>query len=218
MTGENTHPLTDKERIIQRYDARLSQFGYDIRTLASGSPDRHRLRHSVLAEVGITQDSRVLDLGCGFGDFYSHLEARGLQIEYVGYDINAALLEVARTRHPGAEFAVVDVLEDPFPEFDYIVSSNVFNLRLKERDNYDVVADVMRICYRHARCGVAIDLLSSYVDFESAEGFHYKPERIFELAKSITKRVVLRHDYPLFEFCVYLYPDFDGWNAQRGTG
>jgi len=26
--------------------------------------------------------------------------------------------------------------------------------------------------------------------------------------------VQLRHDYPLFEFCVYLLPDFTGWRTK----
>jgi len=56
-------------------------------------------------------------------------------------------------------------------------------------------------------------MLSSYVDFEQPDVCHYEPERVFSLSKQLTKRVSLRHDYPLYEFCVYLYPDFQGWGA-----
>jgi ubiquinone/menaquinone biosynthesis C-methylase UbiE len=205
----------DRQRIIARYNDRLARYGDDIRTLASGTEDRRRMRFDVLCDVGIRTGCTVVDVGCGFGDFFRHLVDRGLTVDYTGIDINPELIAIARQKHPEASFLVADALSDELPMADFIVSTSAFNLKLVEQDNYSLVADVLRACYRHARDGVAIDLLSSYVDFESPEGFHYSPERVFALAKQITKRVSLRHDYPLFEFCLYLYPDFEGWNRDR---
>lgn len=73
-------------------------------------------------------------------------------------------------------------------------------------------------CYAHALAGVAVDFPSSYADFSLPEAFHYSPERVFTVAKGFTKWVRLRHDYPLFEFCVYLYPDFEGWASKPADG
>jgi SAM-dependent methyltransferase len=203
---------TDKKRIINRYNARLSQYGDDIRSLASGSEERRSVRFEVLCDVGSLNDCSVLDLGCGFGDLYGYIKRRGYsEIKYTGYDINPKLIQVAKEKYPQAAFSVKDIETEPFPSFDYILSTSTFNLPLHHDDNYRFIENMLNICFRHARHGVAIDFLSSYVDYESEEGFHYIPERIFAIAKKITKRVCLRHDYPLFEFCVYLYPDFQGW-------
>jgi SAM-dependent methyltransferase len=203
----------DKKRIIERYNARFAQYGYDIRTLASGTEERRKLRYQVLCQVGLVSGCSLLDLGCGFGDFYGYLCEQGIKTHYVGYDINPKLIEVARERYPSAEFDVRDVQLESFGEFDFIVSSSAFNLRLTDQDNYAFIEDMLRKCYAHAKHGVAVDLLTSYVDFQSPDAFHYSPERIFSIAKTITKRVCLRHDYPLYEFCVYLYPDFRGWRT-----
>jgi SAM-dependent methyltransferase len=200
----------EKARINRRYDERLDRFGDDIRTLASGTDERRRLRFQVLTEIGLRNGCTVLDLGCGFGDFLGYIRDRGLEVDYTGYDINPRLIEIARRRYPGATFDVVDIQEQEFPTFDYIVSSSAFNLPLETRDNYEFLADILRACYGHAREGVALDLLSSYVDFEG-DAFHYSPEQVFAIGKSLTRRVMLRHDYPLFEFCLYLFPDFEGW-------
>ncbi len=201
----------DRENIIQRYNTRFAKYGYDIRTLASGTEERRRIRFQVLCEIGLTEGCSVLDIGCGFGDFYTYLREHNIEVQYVGYDINPKLIEVAREKHHSAKFAVKDIQTSPFPDFDFIVSSSAFNLRLSEQDNYVFVEDILKVCYVHAKHGIAIDFLSSYVDFESPEAFHYSPERVFSIAKKITKRVCLRHDYPLYEFCIYLYPDFQGW-------
>lgn len=202
----------DRERINARYDARLDEHGATSAALAGGPAERRALRFDVLCEVGIRSGDRVLDLGCGFGDLLPHLAARGLEVDYLGVDINPRLVEEARRRHPEANFRVCDIeAEDP-GEVDYVVSTSSFNLRLEHADNYEFVAGLLRRCLGLARKGVAIDFLSSYVDFRGdAAAFHYEPERVFSLAKQVTKRVNLRHDYPLFEFCLYLYPDFSGW-------
>lgn len=206
----------DKQRIIERYNHRLALHGATIATMASGTEERRNIRFRVLTEVGMNDGDAVLDLGCGFGDFTNYLDRVGIHLNYTGYDINPALVEVARTRFPDRRFEVKDVLEEDFPEFDYIVSSSCFNLPLQHQDNHEFVEQLLRTCYARARKGVSIDFLSSYVDFRSDEGFHYEPERLFRIAKSITKRVQLRHDYPLFEFNLYLYKDFTGWSKPDG--
>jgi len=200
----------DKQRIIERYNQRLALYGDDIRTLASGTEERRHIRFGVLCGIGLEEGKSVLDLGCGFGDLYDYLQEQGMRVDYTGYDINPELIAIAQRKYPGARFELKDVQTEPFPEFDFIVSTSAFNLRLGSVDNYQFIEDIFRTCYAHARIGVAIDFLSSYVDYQTQGALHYSPERLFGIAKRITKRVCVRHDYPLFEFCIYLYKDFPG--------
>lgn len=201
--------------MLARYDARLEQFGDDIRTLGSGTEERRRLRFDVLRQVGITAGVSVLDLGCGFGDFYGFLTGAGIDVEYLGIDINPKLLDIARRKYPSATFRAVDIMTDDLDSIDYVVASGTFNLALRAGDNYDYVAGIMRRAHALARRGVAMDFQTSYVDFTVPDVFYYEPERMLTIAKEITKRVAVRHDYPLYEFCVYLFPDFAGWHAAR---
>ena len=60
---------------------------------------------------------------------------------------------------------------------------------------------MLKICKK----GVAMDFMSTYVDFKRKDSFHASPERVFKIAKKLSKRVVIRHDYLPFEFCVYIY-------------
>jgi SAM-dependent methyltransferase len=205
----------DKKRINEFYNEGLKKYGYDIRALQSGIEERRRIRFQILYEVGLQSGCSVLDLGCGFGDFYAYLRERGIEARYVGYDINPNLIEVARGVYPDAEFYVKDIETDTFPEFDYIVSTSAFNSPLTGKDNYSYAENILSICYNHSKKGVAIDFLTSYADFQNPVLFHYSPERIFSIGKKITKRVCLRHDYPLFDFCIYLYPDFQGWGDKQ---
>ena len=71
--------------------------------------------------------------------------------------------------------------------------------------------DIIKKSYELCNKAVAIDMLTSYVDFKEEHLHYYEPEEIFSFCKTITKRVTLRHDYPLFEFMICLYKDFSGW-------
>jgi ubiquinone/menaquinone biosynthesis C-methylase UbiE len=205
----------DKSWMLARYDERLAKFGDDIRTLGSGTVERRRLRFQILREIGITNGASVLDVGCGFGDYFGFLSEQGVTVDYLGVDINPKLLDIARRKYPTAKFLQADILTDEITVADYVVASGTVNLALRSADNYEYVDRMLRRAFSLARRGVAMDFHTSYVDFRVDDIFYYEPEKVFAAAKAITKRVHLRHDYPLFEFCLYLFPDFAGWSTDR---
>jgi len=208
--------IHDKILIQERYKDRLRQHGPGIKALASGTEERRAIRFDVLTEIGIQEGDSVLDIGCGLADFFAHLTNKGINVRYTGIDIVPELVEAARVTYPNLDLQVRDLQDEPFLEssFDYVVCSQVFNLHLGGGKNDELVKDMLRIMFRIARRGVAVDLLTSYVDFKQEQLHYYRPEEIFSYAKQLTRRVTLRHDYPLFEFCIYLYPSFDGWSDK----
>jgi ubiquinone/menaquinone biosynthesis C-methylase UbiE len=206
----------DKTLIQERYKSRLLQYGPGIKALASGTEERRAIRFDILTDIGIKDGVSVLDVGCGLADYYEHLRKKGVNVRYTGVDIVPELIQAARVAHPDLDLQVRDLQEDPFSDssFDYVVCSQVFNLHFGCGKNDALVRDLMGIMFRTARHGVAIDLLTSYVDFKQEQLYYFQPEEIFSYAKHLTRRVTLRHDYPLFEFCIYLYPSFEGWSAK----
>jgi len=204
----------DKQVIINRYSERLKKFGANKSALASGNEERRKLRYQVLSEVGVCDGAAVLDLGCGFADFYNYLKDLGLQIKYTGFDINSDLIQVCKEKYVDGVFEVKDIQVDRVDEkFDFIICSQVYNNKLAYDDNEKVIREVIKKLYTLCgdQGGVAIDMLTNYVDFKEDRLHYYSPEEIFKFCKTLTKRVVLRHDYPLYEFTVYLYKDFKGW-------
>lgn len=207
----------DKQIINQRYTTRLQQYGDDIKTMASGTPERRRVRFDILSQAGDMNGTSALDIGCGFADFYQYLKDRGIKVKYTGYDINEELIKLCREKYPEAKFEVKDIQNDKIDQdFDFVISSQTFNNKLQYDDNEKVIRDVLKKAYAICtdRGGVAIDMITSYVDFKEENLHYYRPEEIFSFCKTLTKRVVLRHDYPLFEFVVYMYKDFIGWGKN----
>lgn len=65
-----------------------------------------------LAEQGIAQVSRILDVGCATGDFthlLSRLPARPEGHQIVGADLSHTAIERARARYPGIDFRQADL-------------------------------------------------------------------------------------------------------------
>jgi SAM-dependent methyltransferase len=205
--------VADKNVIVNRYRERLEAHGAGPQALATGNAERRAIRFGVLADLGDLKGCTILDIGCGLADFYAYLREQGVNVHYTGYDITPEFVAESARRYPEATFEVRDVQTDGIPrEFDYVVSSQTFNNRLAHDDNRLVMQEVLRLAYRAALRGVAFDMITDHVDFREDRLFYYSPEEMFRFAKSLTKRVQLRHDYPLYEFALYLYPDFSGWN------
>jgi SAM-dependent methyltransferase len=205
----------DKKLIIERYTERFKQHGIDIKTLASGNRERQLIRFKIFSEIGDLNGHSVLDIGCGFGDFYQYLKDAGISVDYTGIDICPAFIDVGHQRFPEAHFQFADVQqEDLGRKFDYIVCSQVYNNKLQKENNEQVIRDVIRKGFELCNVAFAIDMITQYVDYKEEKLHYYSPEEIFAFCKGLTKRVMLRHDYPLFEFMVCLYRDFPGWGKK----
>lgn len=205
----------DKHLIINRYIQRFKKYGVDIKTLASGSREHQLIRFKIFSEIGDLNQHSILDIGCGFGDFYQYLKDNNIKVDYTGIDICPVFIDVCRKRFPEAHFEVIDIQKDNITKsFDYVISSQTFNNKLKYENNEIIIRDVIKKSYEICNIAVAIDMLSNYVDFKEKHLYYYSPEEIFRFCKTLTKRVLLRHDYPLFEFLICLYKDFEGWRKK----
>jgi ubiquinone/menaquinone biosynthesis C-methylase UbiE len=195
----------EQRRVIDRYNERLAQHGQTAQALGWRDTVQQQLRFRILAEVGDCSGTAVLDVGCGFGDLCDFLAAAGARdFTYTGTDVVPAMLDIARTRHPAATFHLAGDLTGFADEsHDFVFLSGLFNFRVA--DNTGFMRETVRQSFRVARRAVAFNLLGSYVDFREEHLFYHREEEAFAFAKSLTRFVNLRADYPLHEFTMHLY-------------
>lgn len=194
----------DREAIVGLYEGRFAEMGYDVRTLGWRGREDQELRFRVLCDIADLAGASVCDVGCGFGDLIPYLRERFGEFRYTGVDLSPSLVEEARRRHPDYEFHCLDILADDFDlRADYYLLSGALNFRVE--DNWALTTAMLTRMFQLADRGVAANFLTSYVNFERPHNYHHSPERVFGLARTLTRRVALRHDYPLWEFTVFLY-------------
>jgi tetratricopeptide (TPR) repeat protein len=94
---------------------------------AEQSPD-FELWRAVCDRVGALGARRVLDIGCGPGQFAEYFVRRLPDVAYIGVDFSPVAIEQARARAPTAGFVLADVVRDGVPgaiDYDLVLALEV---------------------------------------------------------------------------------------------
>jgi SAM-dependent methyltransferase len=205
MTSRVLDP-DDANLVVERYQRRIAEHGPTFASLNSGNEEKQKLRHSVHASALLGATPSILEVGCGLGDFYKYLQAQNRDCAYHGYDIVPEYVAECRRIYPRAKFELRNIFADGIDgTYDTVVMSQVLNNRYQKSDNMQVMQRALEMSFQHSRVSVSVDMLSTYVDFHNPDLFYYPPEEIFRIAKAIAPRVLIRHDYRAFEFCLQLF-------------
>jgi SAM-dependent methyltransferase len=194
-----------KEYLISFYSAQLKLHG-DRPEALRWTPEGQRMRYGLLLEVAPRlEGKKLLDYGCGKGDFYSFLKQNRIHADYTGMDINPELIALASMKHPEARFRVFDAEEeDPGEDFDYVFLCGVFNNRVEGAT--ETMKNIMKKLFRHTRAALAVTALSSRAGGRDAELNYVSPAEIVDFAlREITPYLVLRHDLVPDDFTLFLY-------------
>jgi len=196
----------DKLEMVNRYNDMFEKHGYSPESLGwGGGKERQHKRFQAILEIGILDNSKVLDIGCGFGDLLSFFKLKGLNVDYTGIDFNKSLLEIAKNNHKNAVFYDYNILEQNLnSKFDFVVSCGIFNFKLKNEDQYDYIFKLVSKMFDLCEIGVCIDFLSPVVDYKQENSFHPNLDNLLVVLKKITSKIIFRFDYLNYEFNVYL--------------
>jgi len=196
----------DQKRMRALYHGRLHEHGLSPTTVGWRSKDDQFLRFAVLCRDLDLRGKRILDVGCGLGDFVEFADERfGSDYDYLGIDISGELVDAARQARGNERrrFEEGTLGKDMSPgACDICIMSGA--LSFKTTDNVDTMKKILSYAYDITTEAVCCNFLSSYVDFQLEKNFHYRPEDVFTYAKSLTRWVTLHHDYPLYEFTIQL--------------
>ncbi len=201
--------LTKKERlkVTGLYERRYQQYGYSHKTVGWGSEKDQILRFDMLCRGLDLRGKSILDVGCGLGDLVPYLEAHTKgDFSYTGVDIAPSFIESAQEKFNESNVQFICNEMTSLPEdkqYDVTLLSGALSYRIDDNIAYTeyVLAKLLRI----TRETVAVNFLSSYVDYEAEKNFHYSPEDMFSYAKKLTPWVSIYHDYPLWEFTLQLH-------------
>lgn len=174
-------------------------------------------RHRVMLELikadafGEGRKISLLDFGCGASHLYEYLREQKLdQIDYVGLDLSEKFVALSRSKFPDNEYLCMDVMEETtrLREFDYIVMNGVFTEKreLTFDEMFDYFSKLLRKTFASARVGLAFNVMSKHVDWERDDLFHLPFDTMATFVqKALTRNFVIRNDYGLYEYTVYVY-------------
>jgi SAM-dependent methyltransferase len=154
----------------------------------------------------------ILDLGCGVGLLVDYLKAQNMLhlFEYWGIDLSEEMVATARRRHPTQRFEAADILQKGLPEkcTDYVIMNGLLTekVTLKQKEMEMFARSMVKVAFDACRYGVAFNVMSTHVDWTRSDLFHWPLDRAAAfLVKRCSRWLVIRMDYGLYEYTVYVH-------------
>jgi SAM-dependent methyltransferase len=194
-----------KDYVISYFNKTLQSFG-DRPEAVGWSTDGQLSRFNDLLETGHDiSGKKVLDYGCGKGDFYRFLKERNITVSYTGYDINENLISLAMSKYPECRFEVFDIEKDTLDEeFDFIFLCGVFNLRIAGLDN--TIKKVIKRLFERCRSTLCFNGLSAHNPRKAFDLHYIYPEDLIEFAlQNLSSNITLGHESLQHEFTLFIH-------------
>lgn len=194
-----------KNKINSFFNHHLRKFG-DQPEAFRWTPKGQLKRYHTLIDIAPDLNNRkILDYGCGTGDFYKFLQRRGIYTRYTGVDINENFINLARAKYPECSFSVMSIDEEHLEGyFDYIFICGVFNLKVPgvQQDLRNALVNLFAYCNK----GLALNALSSHAPSKDPELNYTSPEETVKFAiENLSPSVVLHHDRIENDFTLFIY-------------
>lgn len=199
--------------IVDHYENCLLQHGDSHLGVDWPNKEDAMKRYQVM--LGIVRDinvhNSVLDFGCGTAHLLEYiLENKINNIEYSGLDISPLFVQKASEKFPKTTFYQTDILEDgnDLPLFDYLILNGVFTEKrnLTQDEMWSYFSEMITKVFEKCKKGIAFNVMSKNVDWERDDLFHVSLDELTKfLCKNLSRHFIIRNDYGLYEYTVYLY-------------
>lgn len=194
------------ESLVKRYSDRYKIHGHSIGTLGWGSKEQQQYRFSVSSSlIPDFKGKEILDIGCGFGDYFSFLDENGLEFQkYIGVDINEDLIFEAtkNIKNSKASFIVKNLLTDDisdFPKVDIAFMVGVLNFNFKDKiSNLDYTKNFLRKAFSLVRESLVFDFISTEVNENYPKEdfiYYHNPAEVLNFCLELSPFVSMLHDY-----------------------
>ncbi len=180
-----------KDYIIDFFTKRFIHFK-DTPPSVGWSKEGQLIRYSKIFSLLPLNGMKVLDFGCGKGDFYEYLTKHGIDCEYTGIDINPVLVGFASKKFRNARFIVMDIEDGIEEDFDYVIACGVFNLNIDGVKEY--AFNAIRLLYMHTIKTLLFTCLDRRQSRKDPFLYYFDRDELIDLASSLTDDYILVDD------------------------
>jgi SAM-dependent methyltransferase len=206
MSGEADASIL--QGVASYYASKLEMHGATPLGVDWNGIESHERRHrQFLRLLDGSMDASIIDVGCGFGDFWRFLRAEGHRGGFTGYDIAPSMIEKARQIHGESDDLRWRIGAEPVEIADFAIASGIFNVKGAVQDEVwaGYIHRAIDILARAGRRGFAFNVLSTSSDPERRRPNLFYADPVDMLARCLQRygrSVALLQDYGLYEFTV----------------
>jgi SAM-dependent methyltransferase len=203
--------MINYKSIVKHYESCLEKHGDNHLGVDWPKKEDVNIRYQVMLEViANSEEISLLDFGCGASHLYQYILDNNIKnIKYSGLDLSEKFITLSKIKFPQNIFYCQDILENnTLPEFDYIAMNGVFTEKreLSFDDMFIYFKRLVKEIFTIAKIGIAFNVMSKQVDWEREDLFHLSFDDLaWYLKKEISRNFIIRNDYGLYEYTVYVY-------------
>lgn len=201
--GFSPKNLRDLEKY---YHVQLHQHQDSEKRVGWKTAESQRVRFEALTWIAPLKKSKILDIGCGLGAFWSYLQEQEVPVQYTGVDLFPNVIQEAKKIHPEVRFSARQILRHPYParSFDYSFLSGVFNVKVQ--DSWAYMKAMLQQALRQSKKGVAFNALNAESGLKESNRFMVTPREITAFGRSLgVKRTHLLDHYHPLDLTLFLY-------------
>lgn len=200
--------------LVRHYEACLARhgdthLGVDWPNQADAER-RYRIMLDVVRHRDSPQRPTLLDVGCGAGHLLEYARRNGPDVRYRGIDLSARFVDLCRAKFPGEAFLQLDLLRTKPVGLraDFVVANGLLTEKrsLSWNTMWEFARGMIRALWRLTGTGLAFNVMSSHVDWQRDDLFHVPGDVLVAFLRAeVSRHYVLRADYGLHEYTVYVF-------------
>ena len=202
-------------KIIEHYENCLDKYGDNHLGVDWPKLDDVDKRYKVMLDLIRCDEENdnlvsLLDFGCGTAHLLEYMNKNKYErIVYSGLDISQKFVDVAKKKHPNSSFYCIDILDSDvdIQYFDYIVMNGIFTEKreLSFDEMWDYFTKMLLNIFEKCNKGFAFNVMSKNVEWQRDDLFHVSHDLLSDfLCKNLTRNYIIRNDYGLYEYTVYV--------------
>lgn len=202
--------------LVEHYENCLNRYGNTPQGVDWPNDADLKKRHNIMLDVISPNDLgkkiNIIDLGCGYGSFYQHIQLtkQANQINYLGLDASHLMIQSAASLNPTTQFERIDILNESTDhlEADYVIMNGLFTEKrnLTWHQMHSFLLKMIEKAFSIAKKGIAFNVMQYHVDWSNPQLFHCSYDLLAEaIIASCSRHFKFRTDYGLYEYTAYVY-------------
>jgi SAM-dependent methyltransferase len=206
-----------KIKFIERYyNYHLKKYKKGPRAVNWSTNKTQKIRFNKIYEAGHFNNKKIHDVGCGLAHFYQFLKNKKIKFTYIGSDISKEMINCAKNNYVNKKINLLNInlLEINNKTMlkklsaDFVVANGLFTVKTNLSNKYwwlFIRKMLKKMFYITEEC-LVFNCMKTDVDYKDKHLYYQSLDKLLKfIEKNLSKKIVIKQDYQLYEFMVYIY-------------
>jgi cyclopropane fatty-acyl-phospholipid synthase-like methyltransferase len=197
------------KNIQDYFEEKVLIFGNNAKGMDWKDEKSQHLRFEIIANyIDFNENTTILDVGCGNGEFFNYTKVQKKNVTYNGIDISNIMVDITNKRF-GKNTAEISTVQDinKHKKYDYIISSGTFNACLDIKKNiWEVLFfESLNKMFQQTKKRVVVNFMSEIVDYKYKRLYYPKISKLSRyVCENLTRNFIIDHSYDLYEATIII--------------